>query len=149
MIEVTGDLWEVAADARVITTNGLVKKNGEAVMGRGVAKQAAERYRELPRLLGERLRQVGNHVSLFIFGLVSGDELIISFPVKHNWWEKAAPELIKRSAKELVRLADKYEWQVVVLPRPGCGNGGLRWEDVKPIVEPLLDGRFVIVEWAA
>lgn len=35
MIEVKGNLWTYPAEVRVITTNGFVKKNGEAVMGIG------------------------------------------------------------------------------------------------------------------
>jgi len=42
--EVDGNLWEIEADWRVITTNGFVKKDGRAVMGRGVARQALQRY---------------------------------------------------------------------------------------------------------
>ena len=42
MRELTGDLWQTAidlsADAVVITTNGTVKKDGTAVMGRAVAR---------------------------------------------------------------------------------------------------------------
>ena len=32
----TGDLWSYPADYRVVTTNGIIKKDGEAVMGAGV-----------------------------------------------------------------------------------------------------------------
>ncbi len=147
MKELTGDLWEVEADARVITTNGLVKKDGRAVMGRGVAKQAAERYPWLPEWLGLSLRVIGNHVRMFLPNEGNATYLIM-FPVKHNWWETANLDLIKRSAEELVTLIDGQfsKGVTIVLSRPGCGNGGLRWEDVKPVIEPLLDDRFVVVE---
>ena len=39
MKEITGDLWTIKADARVIPTNGTVRRDGAAVMGRGVALQ--------------------------------------------------------------------------------------------------------------
>ena len=40
MNEVNGNLWDSNADIIVITTNGAVRKDGAAIMGRGVALQA-------------------------------------------------------------------------------------------------------------
>ena len=34
----------------------------------------------------------------------------------------------------------------VYMARPGCGNGQLKWEDVKPLIAPILDDRFIVVE---
>jgi len=50
MQEITGDIWEQHKLGRwiVITTNGAIKNDGSCVMGRGVAKQAADKYPELP-----------------------------------------------------------------------------------------------------
>lgn len=141
MIEVRGNLWTYPADIRVITTNGTVKKNGECVMGRGCALEATKKYSGIAKILGTHIKEKGNHVG-FIFGSAEG---IWSFPVKHNWYEKADIELIKRSAEELVALLPKDKKLRVVLPRPGCGNGGLKWEDVKPVLEPILDDRFHVI----
>ncbi|MCZ2224447.1 MAG: hypothetical protein LC122_12560 [Chitinophagales bacterium] len=46
MIEVIGNLFDFVniADAICITTNGIVKSNQEAVMGAGIALQAAEKF---------------------------------------------------------------------------------------------------------
>ena len=65
-----GDLWAQSqtADAVVITTNGSVKKDGKAVMGRGCAKQAAHIYPELAALLGVRIKARGNQPYVFLFG---------------------------------------------------------------------------------
>jgi len=41
MREVTGNLWTYRpAGIRVITTNGTIKASGEAVMGKGCAREA-------------------------------------------------------------------------------------------------------------
>ena len=54
MIEVVGNLWTYAADFRAITTNGTVKFDGRAVMGRGCAREATQRYPKIARQLGYR-----------------------------------------------------------------------------------------------
>jgi hypothetical protein len=145
MKEVTGSLWVFPADIRVITTNGFTKKNGEAVMGRGCALEAAKRYPDFPKLLGEMLRKVGNIPHNFYFSERS--EEIWTFPVKHAWYEKADLRLIEASAKYFADYFSHPEHADtrIVIPRPGCGNGQLRWEDVKPVLEPLLDDRFHVI----
>jgi len=72
---------------------------------------------------------------------------LVSMPVKHHWRDRADPELIVTSAKQLVQMADKFEWHSIVVPRPGCGNGGLTWNDVRPLLEPIFDDRFTVVSY--
>jgi hypothetical protein len=62
MKEIFGDLWEVHSDALIITTNGFVKNNGRAVMGRGCAREARDKYKDLDLILGEKIKKGGNHV---------------------------------------------------------------------------------------
>ncbi len=159
MIEVYGDLWSYGGRAlvRCITTNGMVKRDGTSVMGRGCAREAAKRWPELPKLLGDSIRQHGNVLRAFSdlgvdrtladLGKISSLNFggtIIAFPVKHHWKEPADPLLIRASAERLERLARKYPEHVFLLPRPGCGNGQLKWEDVRPLLEFLPDNVCVI-----
>lgn len=151
MKEARGDLWELGrgADAIVITTNGTVKKNGEAVMGRGCAKEAAERHPWLPKHLGARLQTKGNVVQAFAISPEQGMSMtLLSFPVKNEWWQTASLNLIVRSARDLAGATDLMKWEHVVLPRPGCGNGGLEWEIVGPRIVSHLDDRFTVVSYA-
>jgi hypothetical protein len=144
MKELRADLWEVEAELRVITTNGYVNKKGAAVMGRGCALEAKQRYPGIPFILGDMIKARGNHVHIF------GSELevpLASFPVKHNWWEKADFTLIERSTMELLELVNRLAIDSIVMPRPGCGNGQLDWSDVKPILQFHLDNRFTVVDY--
>lgn len=141
MKEIKGDLWQLPGFNKIfITTNGYVNKQGKAVMGRGCALEAKTKMPGVERVLGKSIVKYGNHV--LIFAIYEGKD-ILSFPVKHNWWEKADIELIKRSCTELMQRLDP--WHKVLLPRPGCGNGHLNWENVKPVIAPLLNDQVYIV----
>ncbi len=143
MIETIGDIWNHHGSGKwiVITTNGYVTRVGNCVMGRGTALQASKRFPNLPKELGDKIAVNGNHSYTF------AKYRIITFPVKRNWYEAAAPHLIQRSVDELIANADALHLTEVYMPRPGCGNGGLRWDAVRPLLEPL-DGRFRVVNLA-
>jgi len=141
MREVSGDLFYHEGDALVITTNGVVRKDGACVMGRGVAQQAAVRWPRLPFTLGAFIKRGGNHTR--ITGVWDSWQ-IIALPVKERWREPADPILIERSLDELVRVVGYFGYKDVALPRPGCGNGELKWEDVRPLLVERLDDRFVV-----
>jgi hypothetical protein len=147
MIEAVGDLWTFSTpDARVITTNGDVTDAGKCVMGRGVAEQARDRYPGIDKQLGHLIDVWGNRPFRLHYDR-SARVWIATFPVKRHWRERADPDLIRQSALKLVEIADKFHWHEVVMPRPGCGNGRLRWSDVQPILEPILDDRFVVLDY--
>jgi hypothetical protein len=152
MLETFGNLWELAdqgCDALVITTNGYVRKDGNAVMGRGIAKEAANLFPELPQNLGQQLRKNGNNC--YVFPSLAYD--VVTFPVKPifgpdgtpGWKTKAQIPLIIKSAKQLVEFANRYDWTDILMPRPGCGNGGLSWKAVQGVLVPILDDRFTAV----
>lgn len=136
MIEVKGDLWTFPADYRIITTNGYIKRDGTAVMGRGCAKEAVQRYPGIQQELGAMLRQYGNHVLKF------KARPLLTFPVKHAWYDPADRDLITRSVTELLRLIQLHK--TYVMPRPGCGNGRLLWSEVWPLLRVLPDNVKVI-----
>jgi hypothetical protein len=150
MKETFDNLWMIESDVKCVTTNGFVKKNGEAVMGAGVAKQAKMMYPELPKRVGQIISLLGNHVAPLPIPPI--DYALWIFPVKHNWWEPADLDLIERSAHEAVEQANDISAIlsreiIVALPRPGCGNGHRDWEsEVRPLIAPILDDRFVVVE---
>jgi hypothetical protein len=137
MKELSTSIWLyflVANHFVCITTNGTVKKNGEAVMGRGNAKQAAICIPGIPKLLGSYLRTHGNIAG--VLQVTDDDWPIIVFPVKKNWWEDGHIPLIAESLSWLKREAERNPHNIYHLPRPGCGNGKLNWEKiVKPLVE--------------
>jgi len=145
MLEIIGNLWDYAykENFRIcITTNGFVKSNGECVMGRGCALEAKERYPQLPKLLGNSITAYGNKLNLIYLP----DTFLVSFPVKHHWKEQADINLIKKSAESLNWLSTIHPHLTFILPKPGCGNGSLNWNNVKKVIEPILNDKIIIID---
>jgi hypothetical protein len=156
MQEIIGDIFKLVERSEppvfniiCVTTNGHVRKDGACVMGRGVALEVARRWPQIPFILGNYLKQNGNHV--YLLGQVTFNSkfgiYLISFPVKHHWKEQADLNLIVRSCLELKHYINQYNVQFnILLPKPGCGNGGLDWEDVKAVIEPILPDNIYVVD---
>ena len=154
MIETIGDIFEQRdADAIVFTSNGIVRSDGQLVMGAGIAKAFNDKFYLLADEAGWRVKRDGNHVHAF-WAMASKDRsispetVIFSFPTKHHFKDKSDIVLIERSAKELVKFVDALTLRPlkrIYLPRPGVGLGQLKWEDVKKVIEPILDDRFVVI----
>lgn len=91
MIEIqnTGSLFYLSQnehEAVVVTTNGVIRKNGDAVLGKGQALEAKKLVPGLEHQLGEYLRRYGNRA--FYMGVHRvGDRLtsLVTFPTKHHY----------------------------------------------------------------
>lgn len=173
MIEMLGDLDHCLgkSDAICITTNGFVKRDGTAVMGKGIALWAKNKWFGVESKLGDCLLTHGNCVQK-----IHQDHFtktwIVAFPVKPQsvlcddtniiesmkskfaygtrvpgWACKADLRLIAKSCIELSALATTEGWTEVYLPRPGVGAGELSWSDVLPILQLGLDDRFTVVKY--
>lgn len=140
------------ADAICFTSNGIVKSNGELVMGAGIAKAFADKWPPLAIRAGHCVKMGGNRVhwlkDIFTYRLDDGSHkyvAVVSFPTKNDWKSPSSLPLIIESATQLSTLANIRKWNNVYLPRPGVGLGGLDWKNVKAAIEPLLDDRFTVV----
>lgn len=139
MREALGDLWAVDADARCVTTNGIVKGNGTLVMGAGIALQARQRFPGIARQLGKWVKENGN-IPCYL-----PEFKIFSLPTKDDWRDDSKLDLIESSLRIIKDMVNDRGLDVIALPLPGCANGNLDWNDVKPILEAILDERFLVV----
>ena len=132
MKEITGDIWDYHKKGHwiVITTNGTVRKDGACVMGRGIALQAKKRFWNLADWLGWSIIARGNHCAIYTLQIKMNDKYIrsglITFPVKHNWFEKADISLIEQSCLELVKLVEEEPLDIIYMVRPGCFPSGTK-----------------------
>lgn len=156
MKEITGDIFKVTDVDGVpvvgicFTSNPGVRKDGRAIMGAGVAKAFRDKFNDLDLEYGKIL--VGSRVNLTTdFGarkLDGRDVRIIAFPTKNNWKYNSTIELITLSAmrlKTMIETDKVLSSGIVLLPRPGCSNGGLQWDEVRKVIKPILPKNVVII----
>jgi hypothetical protein len=138
-------------EAICITTNGIVKTDGHAVMGAGIAKQANDIF-HLSARLGSYINQYGNRA--FNLGTYQRCYLnniatftIFSLPTKYHYRDDSDITLICKSCEQLVEMCNKFGISKCYLTPPGCGCGNLNYENmVKPWISMILDDRFVVVD---
>ena len=143
--EIKGDIFELMEgefDAFCITTNGIIKGDGRAVMGAGIAKECRDRFNNIDLRLANLIKKNGSITQQL--GTYSNGA-VIAFPTKNHWRDTSSIELIRKSCHELNALIETRGFKKVLLPRPGCGNGGLNWNEVKAIIEPILSDKVYIV----
>ena len=137
-------------------------------MGRGIALQAANRYPNIKMILGKKITRNGNIVQILI---KDKNTNIISFPVKPKyarydgynvvqhmknrfkigdfvpgWAAIAKLQIIEKSIKQLINLANTNKWMRIGLIMPGIGAGELNFDSVMNLLKKYIetDIRFII-----
>ena len=68
---------------------------------------------------------------------------IVNFPTKAHWREPSRIEFVRDGLGDLVAQIQNLQIRSIAIPALGCGNGGLDWSDVRPLIElafaPLTD----------
>jgi O-acetyl-ADP-ribose deacetylase (regulator of RNase III) len=112
--------------------------NTVGVMGKGLAKHFAELHPEMFKLYKKHCENGSLDVGkLWLWK--SPDQWILNFPTKKHWRNPSKIEYIESG---LIKFVEKYEEKgirEISFPRLGCGNGGLDWENVRPLMEHYLE----------
>ncbi len=151
-----GNIWDLHDRAPVvIPTNIGWRKDGSNVMGRGLARQAALKFRGIEEWYGEYCQKHRAKTTCVVRNVHQHLAPLVLFPVKPlneaapwvSWKSEANLKLIERSAKDLAALyQEDPRAELVAVPAVGCGNGGRDLGEVRPILERYLTSdRFVLV----
>lgn len=144
----TGDMFDEPTEAIVNTVNCV------GVMGKGVALEFKRRWPD-NFCAYKRLCDTGDlrPGKMFVFdnhNLISDGHhrYLINFPTKQHWRARSKREFIEEGLDDLIRNIKELGIKSITLPPLGCGNGGLDWAVVRPLIEDKLaslqDVHFVI-----
>lgn len=132
-----GDLFQSDAEAIVNTVNCV------GIMGKGIAKGVKERYpdvyKEYRSLCDMKQMRPGKILTVPTNELI-GAKYIVNFPTKRHWRNNSRLDDIELGLESLVEEIKQLGFKSIAIPPLGCGNGGLNWKDVKPLVIKYLKG---------
>ena len=111
--------------------------NCVGVMGKGLAQAFKERdpqmFQAYKRICDQRLLEPG---TLWLWR--GSPNWVLNFPTKRHWRQPSKVEWIEIGLEKFVSAYQSQGISEVSFPKLGCGNGGLEWDDVRPVMERYL-----------
>ena len=129
-----GNILEAETEALVNTVNTA------GVMGKGIAlafkKSFPENFKRYEKAVKDGSIDIGKVL------LTKTDQLspkyIINFPTKKHWRQPSKVEYIEKGLQSLISVIQENNIKSIAIPPLGSGNGRLRWNEVKVLIEKYL-----------
>jgi len=136
----TGDLFASEMQTKVNTVNCV------GIMGKGIAQRFKELYPEMyedyvDRCKAGEIKEGEPYLFCDLFG-----NMIVNFPTKNHWKDMSRPEFIEKGLKLIVDNYKQWEITSIAFPPLGCGNGGLEWAQIGPMMYQILSRLDIPVE---
>lgn len=124
-----GNLLTADVDALVNTVNT------EGVMGKGLALQFKKAFPDNFASY-ERACKAGEVKTgqVHVMQRLASPRFIINFPTKQHWRAPSKIEYVRDGLKDLIERVKELHIGSIALPPLGCGNGGLAWSAVRPLI---------------
>jgi O-acetyl-ADP-ribose deacetylase (regulator of RNase III) len=111
--------------------------NTVGVMGKGLASAFKARYPDMFKAYRELCKE--KHLDIGQLWLWKGqNQWVLSFPTKRHWRNPSKLTYIEAGLKKFIAQYEQRGIREIAFPRLGCGNGGLNWDDVRPLMERYL-----------
>lgn len=125
---IIGNIFESKMDVLVYAVNCV------GVMGKGIASEFKKRYpvmfKEYKELCQQQLIKTGT-----LYPYYDNDKVkIINFPTKQHWRSPSKIEYIIDGLKWFINNYERLSIDSITFPPLGCGNGGLTWDCIGPIM---------------
>ena len=136
-----GDILKSTCSTLVNTVNCV------GVMGKGIAKEFKEKYPEMfeDYVLRCEKKEVKPGEPYPYYDLLSGT-MIINFHTKDHWRSASRLDYVIKGLDWFADNYNKLNIESVAFPPLGCGNGGLEWMTVGPIMYRKLKDLPIEVE---
>ena len=131
-----GNLLTADVDALVNTVNTV------GVMGKGIALQFKRAYPanyQAYRAACERGEVRLGRMFVVDSGVLGPRRYVVNFPTKQHWRSASRLPDIAAGLDDLVRVIADLGITSIAIPPLGCGNGGLDWADVRPLIEQAAE----------
>jgi len=112
--------------------------NCSGVMGAGIALEFKLRYPEMFSDYIDRCNKKNIVLGKPQIYEYTSDIWIMNFPTKGNWRFPSKIQWIEQGLKYFVDNYKARDIESIAFPKLGTSNGGLEWEDVKPLMETYL-----------
>lgn len=130
-----GNLLDADVDALVNTVNTV------GVMGKGLALQFKRAFPEMFNAYSAAAKRGDlalGRMHVWPVARLGGPRYIINFPTKGHWRSGSKLIDIERGLDDLARVIGELGISSIALPPLGCGNGGLEWDVVEPLIRSKL-----------
>jgi O-acetyl-ADP-ribose deacetylase (regulator of RNase III) len=138
---VQGDMF--TSDNELLT----ISVNVVGVMGKGLASRFKYMYPDVyvfyQNLCKNKILKLGTP---YIYVSEKFERKFLLFPTKGHWREKSKIENIEKGLKWFIDNYKKYDIKSASFPALGCGLGGLKWEDVGPLMFKYLNKLDIPIE---
>jgi O-acetyl-ADP-ribose deacetylase (regulator of RNase III) len=126
-----GNLLDAHVEAVVNTVNT------QGAMGKGIAlqfkKAFPENFSEYEKACVRGEVVIGR--VLVHRTLLAEPRYVINFPTKKHWQHPSKIEYIRDGLVDLVAQVCERDIRSIAIPPLGCGLGGLKWSEVRPLIE--------------
>ena len=137
MMQLTkGNILEANTEALVNTVNT------KGVMGKGIALQFKKAFPDVFKAYKKACDagevQIGK-VHVYERLTTQNYHYIINFPTKDDWKKPSKLEYIKKGLESLIKVVQQHKIRSIAIPALGCGQGGLQWNDVLPLIQSAFE----------
>jgi O-acetyl-ADP-ribose deacetylase (regulator of RNase III) len=115
--------------------------NCVGIMGKGLAWQFKEKFPDnyfAYKQVCENRQLVPGKLLITDTGM-KNPTYIVNFPTKRHWKNNSIISDIDLGLRSLIEDMLTLSITSIAIPALGCGNGGLSWKIVKPLIESRLD----------